>query len=140
MSWDDAKKIASKQLTKDEGYRRFPYKDTVGCLTIGYGRNLESVGISGQEAVHILENDVGWATEDAASIFHGFENLSPARQAVLINMTFNMGSRRISTFKKMREAVKNGYHEAVCKEMLDSKWALQVGNRARRLEKAYRDG
>lgn len=35
-----------EQLIRDEGVRKFPYKDTVGKTTIGVGRNLDDVGLS----------------------------------------------------------------------------------------------
>ncbi len=136
----EAKRIAKKQLMEDEGYRQFPYKCTSGFLSIGHGHNLDINGISKQQALVLLDNDIDWASDEAQYIFPGFNKLSPARQAVLINMVFNMGSKNMSTFKRMIAAVEKQDHEAVCREMMDSKWAKQVGNRAIRLELAYRSG
>ena len=48
-------------------------------------------------------------------------------------MCFNMGSPRVSKFKKMLGALKVQDYQTASKEMLDSKWANQVPNRARRL-------
>jgi lysozyme len=45
-------------------------------------------------------------------------------------MSFNLGYGRLKTFKKMLTALSKGDYEASAKEMLDSKWATQVGNRA----------
>ena len=43
-----------EQLMIDEGFRSKPYSDTVGKLTIGYGRNLDDVGITRNEAFQML--------------------------------------------------------------------------------------
>ena len=48
-------------------------------------------------------------------------------------MCFNMGSPRVSKFKKMFAALEVQDYQTASKEMLDSKWANQVPNRARRL-------
>ena len=47
-----------ESLKSQEGLRCKPYKCTSGKLTIGYGRNLEDVGISQKEAEYLFENDV----------------------------------------------------------------------------------
>lgn len=48
----------SKELRNDEGVRFKPYRDTVGKLTIGVGRNLDDRGISPGEADYLLANDI----------------------------------------------------------------------------------
>ena len=45
-----------EDLKRDEGFRSHPYRDTVGKLTIGYGRNLDDVGISEREAEQLLHH------------------------------------------------------------------------------------
>lgn len=47
-----------QDLVRDEGKRLKPYKDTVGKLTIGVGRNLDDVGISESEAMALLDSDI----------------------------------------------------------------------------------
>lgn len=47
-----------EQLERHEGLRLKPYKDTVGKLTIGIGRNLDDKGISRKEAFALLDNDI----------------------------------------------------------------------------------
>ena len=46
------------QLIIDEGLRLRPYRDSVGKLTIGVGRNLDDVGISNDEAMVLLDHDI----------------------------------------------------------------------------------
>lgn len=47
-----------KELIRDEGFRSKPYKCTAGKLTIGVGRNIEDNGITEDEAMYLLENDI----------------------------------------------------------------------------------
>lgn len=137
---NEAIDAAISQLKTDEGYRQYPYKDTVGKLTIGYGRNLDDVGIPVLEAEFLLQNDVLRAAEDLERSFPWATKLDPVRQAVLVNMVFNLGITRFSGFKKTLAAVERAEYEKAAAEMLDSRWAKQVGNRALRLSEAMRDG
>ena len=45
-------------LRKHEGMRNYPYKCSEGFLTLGIGRNLETNGITEDEAIYLLENDI----------------------------------------------------------------------------------
>ena len=53
-----------EQLVIHEGMRLKPYKDSVGKLTIGVGRNLDDVGITEVEALELLENDIHRVMDD----------------------------------------------------------------------------
>ena len=127
-----------KQMTKDfEGLRLKPYKCTAGKLTIGYGRNLDDVGISRTEAEMLFERDFAKAEAEARQLCRtykvNYEDLIEQRFYVLTDMIFNMGYDRVSKFKKMLTALSKGDYEAAANEMLDSSWAIQVGNRAQQL-------
>src|SRR5271165_5977924 len=87
------------QLRRDEAVRLRPYKDSVGKLTIGVGRNLDDVGISLQEADLLLANDVKSATVALEANFPWTMDLDEVRKGALLNMTFNMGIRGLSGFK-----------------------------------------
>jgi len=80
----------TEQLTRHEGLRLKPYADTVGKLTIGVGRNLDDVGITEDEALMMLENDIKIARDELLSHFPAFNSLHDARLDCLINMVFNM--------------------------------------------------
>ena len=66
--------------------------------------------------------------------------LSPSRQRVLINMCFNLGISRLLDFKLALAAMKAGKFHLAAAEMLDSKWAKQVGERAERLAVMMKEG
>lgn len=120
-------------LLRHEGLRLKPYKDSVGKLTIGVGRNLDDVGISYDEAMMLLHHDMQRAEEHCRSAWPWFDGLTLERRGVLINMVFNMGLGGVMTFKRFLEAVSNGEYETAATEMLASQWAVQVGNRAKEL-------
>ena len=129
-----------KTLRRDEGVRLKPYKDTQGILTIGVGRNLEAVGISGDEADLLLSNDIERAAADAAGLFgeDWQESFTDVQQEVIVNLIFNLG---IGTFRKFRKAVaalKAGDMDTAADEILDSRAARQTGDRYHRLAEALR--
>ena len=126
-------------LMKHEGLRLKPYKDTEGVLTIGYGHNLEE-GISKDTARYILEEDIFNHALELKEAFPVIMELSTVRRDVLINMAFNLGVSRLRKFKKMWEALYIEKYSVAADEMLDSKWARQVGNRAVELADRMRSG
>lgn len=137
MSYRD---ILRPQLKMDEGIKPKPYRDTVQKLTIGVGRNLDDVGLRADEIDYLLENDINEAEKTARSLFGNFDSLSENRQAVLTNMAFNLGLHGLAAFVKFRKAVEGGEFDLAAKEMLDSMWSKQVGNRAVRLAVQMRNG
>lgn len=121
-----------------EGIRLKPYKDTVGKLTIGVGRNLDDVGLSYAEVMLMLEHDIDILLESVQKI-NGFKKLNEVRQRVVLEMGFNIGIHGLKKFEKMWQAILKEEWEQASKEMLDSVWAKQVGKRAIRLaEKMHR--
>lgn len=129
-----------EQLILHEGLRLKAYKDLTGHLTIGVGRNLDAVGISREEAMLLLKNDLLQVRGELASKLPSWEQLNPYRKRALIDMAFNLGVGGLLKFKKMLVAVERGNYEQVSIEILNSKWALQVGKRAQRLALMMRTG
>lgn len=119
-------------LIKHEGIRFKPYTDTVGKITIGVGRNLDDVGINMEEAMLLLTVDIERATNQATAL-PWFKDLSQARKDVIVSMIFNVGFAEFCKFKKMIYYVSKSDFSRAADEMLDSRWAVQVGNRATEL-------
>ena len=126
-------------IAKHEGLRLKPYRDTVGKLSIGYGRNLDDNGISKHEADLMLERDIESAKADLFQ-FDWFADLDGARRAALVDMVYNLGINRFKGFKNTIMFLEKGLYQAASEEMLDSKWAKQVGNRAIELSEMMRSG
>lgn len=132
--------ILKPQLRIDEGVRKKPYRDTVGKLSIGIGRNLDDVGLRDSEIEYLFQNDVAEAEVDARRLVPKFDDLTDARKAVIVNMSFNMGYPVLSQFVNTLRAVNEGRYDDAADGMLASKWARQVGVRAQRLAKMMREG
>lgn len=117
-----------------EGLRLTVYTDTRGHPTIGYGRALDTHGISGTEAEYLLNNDLEAISHQAAGVVGDatWAMLNEPRRAALIDMAFNMGAARLEGFHNTLAAIRSGDWQAAHDQALRSAWALQVGERARR--------
>lgn len=130
----------SKQLEIDEGRRRRLYRDTVGKLTIGVGRNIEDRGLRDDEIDLMLSNDIDEAVSIARSVIPIFDKLDDVRQEVVANMALNLGQTRLAGFKQFIGALMRFDFQRAATEMMDSKWYEQVGDRGKRLAYAMREG
>ncbi len=127
-------------LTRHEDLRLKPYRDTVGKLTIGVGRNLDDFGLTKKEVLYLLHNDVTRVMQEVKRAFPWYFRLNAVRQNVVLNMVFNLGLLRFLGFEKTIKAIKDKNWDMAAREMLDSKWAVQVGNRAKELAKMMKTG
>jgi len=119
-----------EQLIRHEGLRLTVYDCPAGYKTIGVGRNIEHKGITESEALYLLDNDIGYFTEQLEGNLIGFQELPEDKKAVLVNMAFNLGVNGLLKFKNMLAAITEERWEDASSEMLNSRWADQVGNRA----------
>ena len=151
------------QLELDEGLRLLPYKCSESRYTIGVGHNfqdnpftideliflgikgrtfdaileeLNSKGITRRDALWLLERDVDKVYEQLKKQFSWFESKPDIVQRVMSNMVFNIGLNRFLGFTKTIKAIKNDNWVEASKEMLNSKWSIQTGDRAKRLSNA----
>lgn len=149
------------KLIEHEGMVLTVYQDTLGIDTIGIGRNLKDRGISPEElaymdipnmaivytegineadARYLAMNDIKIVENELVQVHKCVENLDAVRQLILMDMAFNMGVPRLCKFKKMWYAIHDGNFDAASLEMMDSRWARQVGSRARKLSDAMKSG
>jgi len=149
------------KLIEHEGIVLNVYKDSLGIDTIGIGRNLKDRGISKEEldymdipninvvyqqgiseadARYLAMNDIKIVENELVKVHRCVEDLDSVRQLVLMDMAFNMGVPRLCKFKNMWNAIHEQNYEAASWEMLDSKWARQVGRRATILSDAMKAG
>ena len=129
-----------EQLKRHEGVEHLPYIDTQGKMTIGIGRNLSDRGISISTINQMLMEDIELATSDLERVYPEYCDLSEDRQLVLANMSFNLGIPRYLKFEKFWAALRQGQWDLAATEMLDSRWAKQVGDRATELADMMRKG
>lgn len=136
----DLKKMVLGMIREHEGFRQFPYKDTVGILTVGYGRNLVHNGISRTEANYLLVRDVDRCYAKLHQWFVDWDDFELNRQAALIDMCFNLGWDGFLKFEKMIEAIREKCWNVAADEAKQSKWFGQVGKRAEEIVHLLRYG
>jgi lysozyme len=129
-----------EQLTRDEGVRLKPYRDSVGKLTIGIGRNLDDKGISLAEAQLFLQDDIRDVQAELQKALPWVYQLDDARRGVLENMAYNMGVGKLLGFHDTLSFIQKGQYDNAATAMLHSLWAKQVGVRATRLAEQMRTG
>lgn len=127
-------------LIKHEALKLKPYHCTAGKLTIGVGRNLDDVGISEEEALYLLDQDLKRVEMETRKAFKWFKDLDEVRQDIVLNMVFNLGISRFSKFKKTIKHIELGEYDQASVEMLNSSWANQVGERANELSEMMKKG
>ena len=135
--------ILKKQLTEDEGCKYEIYLDHLGYKTFGIGHlckatdpeNDLQVGseVSKERVDECFLNDIDKVIEDCTILYDDFYTLPDEAQLIIANMMFNLGRPRLTNFIRMRKAINEGNFAEAKIQMLDSKWAKQVPNRAERL-------
>jgi len=135
----------TQRIARHEGLRLHPYKCPANKLTIGYGRNLEDRGITKDEAMYLLQNDllrIKNGLSNQLDLYHHivFHRLEKNVQEVLIEMAYQIGIYGLLKFKKMLNAVFLRKFDLAAKEMLDSKWAKQTPRRAKELSNIMKGG
>ncbi|MBR8429373.1 glycoside hydrolase family protein [Burkholderia cenocepacia] len=134
----DALKLKA-ELTRDEDRRYRIYTDTVGKVSGGIGRNLTDKGFRDNEIDLMYQNDIADTEAWLDRNLPWWRTLDPVRQRVLMNMAFNMQGRLLG-FRNFLAAAQRADWSVAAAEMLDSLWARQVGDRAKRLASMMRSG
>ena len=132
--------LALNIIKRHEGFRAKPYRDAVGKLTIGYGHNLDDLPLTPDQAAYLLVTDLErlWNRVKYAKPF--VARLDSVRQAALQDMVYNLGVRGLLGFRRMWQAIEDGDWERTAVEALDSRWAMQVGQRAKEDAEMLRTG
>ncbi len=125
-----------EDLKTDEGWREHAYQDHLGYWTIGYGFLVDERKDAGLP----LEIGEAWLTYAATTRWNKFVARHPwvlnqheEVQRALANMCYQMGVAGVSNFKRMLAALKNNDRSLAAREALDSQWAVQTPNRAKRV-------
>lgn len=126
-------------IKQNEGFSATVYLCPAGFHTIGYGHNCDAHGdldayinrtISPAEADDLLLTDIDDALKDLTNSVRTFDSLDEVRQAVLIDMCFNLGINGLKKFKKFLGYLLVGNYRESAREMYSSKWFTQVPLRA----------
>jgi lysozyme len=131
-------------LKRDEGCRLTAYLDTVGVWTIGYGHTGPEVrkGLkwTQAQAEDALLTDAAEHNAELLKALPWAAKLDPVRKRALCNMAFNLGIRKLLDFKNTLGALKAGEWDRCADGALNSLWATQVGDRAKRIAHMFRTG
>lgn len=127
-----------KRFEQSGKHARHPYECPAGFTTIGWGRNLDGKGISEDEADYMLVNDIKGAILDLNRTWPWWNEQPNQVRGVLLDMAMNMGMDKLAGFKKFAAALQTKQYQTAAVEMLDSKWAWQVGDRADELAEIVR--
>ena len=133
-----------EQLKIDEGVKYEIYNDHLGYPTFGIGHLItekdpehgKPIGteVSADRVNEVFNSDVQLYINETKKVFPDLDNKPEIIQLVLVNMCFNLGAPRLSNFKKFIAAINDEQWIEASVEMMDSKWARQVGPRAERLK------
>jgi lysozyme len=129
-----------KQMRFHEGVKNKVYKDHLGIETIGVGRNLVDRGLSDEEVDYLLGNDITIVENELDNGLSWWRDLDEVRQRALADLAFNMGLPRLHGFVKMLDGLQRRDYHAAADELLDSKYAKQVGARSERVAAMIRTG
>ena len=132
-----------EQLKIDEGVKYEIYKDHLGYPTFGIGHLItendpehgepDGTEISEDRVNEVFATDVAKFVSESKILFPDLDDLPDVAQQVIVNMAFNMGRPRLSKFKNFIAGVNDRDWTRAAEEMMDSRWATQVGDRAIRL-------
>ena len=132
-----------EQLKVDEGVKYEIYKDHLGYPTFGIGHLIteddpehgepDGKEISEDRVNEVFATDVAKFVSESKILFPDLDELPDVAQQVIVNMAFNMGRPRLSKFKNFIAGVNDRDWVRAAEEMMDSRWATQVGDRAIRL-------
>jgi lysozyme len=129
-------------IERDEGYRQFPYEDTAKPprLTIGFGFNLTDVGLSREECQLLAAHRLRKIDQHLIQALAWYTGLNERRRNALVNMAYQMGVQKLLTFRDMHAALDAGDFDKAAAEALDSTYARQVPERAKRIATAIKEG
>ena len=132
-----------KRIKKNEGFSLKPYKDQLGYLTIGYGHLIlpnETYLLKNKTNKLQLNSIFDQDFERALGDYKRFikqKHHNRKDKELLIEMTYQMGAKRVLKFKKLISNMQKNKKHLVCFEMMDSLWYTQTPNRVKNLIRAF---
>jgi lysozyme len=143
------------RLIEHEGIRLMPYYCPMGKLTIGVGRNLDDNPLNNEEkkalgdymrgitengAKMLLRNDIKRCYGALKKMILNFRELDNNRQYAMIDMCFQLGVGGFRQFKRMRRYMGKRNFIMASYECLQSSYAMQTPNRAKRIARVISTG
>tara|TARA_R100000773_G_C4217514_1_gene116018 strand:- start:1310 stop:1708 length:399 start_codon:yes stop_codon:yes gene_type:complete len=120
-------------IKEGEGYRAKVYKCTEGYDTIGYGFAIKDLDLDEEVCDLILIKKLDKLIDNTNKKFSFLAKIPQDKCEVIYEMCYQLGINGVSKFKKMLKHLENEDFEQASVEMLDSLWAKQTPNRAKKL-------
>tara|TARA_R100000664_G_C2758980_1_gene148296 strand:+ start:5949 stop:6356 length:408 start_codon:yes stop_codon:yes gene_type:complete len=124
-----------ENIKESEGFVEHVYNDSLGIPTIGYGFAIKDLILDEDIAEEILLRKVKALALRVQNKFDWFNTAPDIIKEVVIEMCYQLGLGGFSKFKKTISYLEKENYLEASKEMLDSKWAKQTPNRAKKLSK-----
>ena len=138
-----------QELKTDEGVKYEVYLDHLGLPTCGIGHLIKDTdpekglevgtAISEERVNELFDEDIQVTLQECRYLYEDFDDLPEEAQRIIANMMFNLGRPRLSRFLKMKLHVDKRNFVSASEEMKNSKWYMQVTNRAERLCQRMKD-
>ena len=119
-----------KMLMRHEGVVCHLYKCKAGKNTIGVGRNLDDVGMSEDEVMYLLDNDIIRVENELDKNWGAWRTFPEDARDSCIDLVFNLGIAGFMKFRKTRQLMELGLWLEASEEILRSKYAVQLPNRS----------
>lgn len=113
-----------------EGYRNHMYKCPADKWTIGVGHNIEDRGLSDAAIMFILNEDLDICEDELRGSLSFWDEMPGEVQEALMDLCFNMGIARLLQFRKTLKHLKERKWALAAEELLDSRYAATLPNRA----------
>ena len=135
-----------KSVKEHEGYRNKVYLDSLGKRTVGVGHLCvedhweDNKEYSEEYLMKVLKDDLKNAIQGAEDLLKDFPLLDDLAEEIIIEMIFQLGKTGVSKFKNMWKALQQEppQYDVAATEMLDSRWAKQTPNRAKKMSDQMR--
>jgi len=102
------------------------------------GLNYEDVrngkqSLTNHQVNELYRNDIAKSIYFARKFVSNFDTLPTQAKTIISDMSFNLGPTRLNKFKNLRKALERRDFQEAAKEMQNSRWYNQVGNRSKTL-------
>lgn len=132
-----------QQLKDEEGVVPYAYQDHLGFWTIGVGILIDKKkkgALLPEEIDFILDNRIRLKTASVEKKLPWTKDLDAPRKAVLIGMAFQMGTDGLLGFTNTLKMIERRQYKEAAAGMLNSLWARQTPERAKRMAKQMETG
>lgn len=139
-------------LNFEEGYKEKPYIDSRGYPTVAGGILIGPKGAPLSNYTFTVPREVGDVWKQSIvrqktfeitkypDIVAALKKCNDARADIINSMAYQMGVTGLAGFKNTLKLIANGDFNGAATGMLNSAWAKQTPNRAKRHAQVMRDG